>query len=71
MRKFDEFLQDSLSIFFNTDVAAGSIPVYDERIKALKEFKKDILNANFPSKKETPDIEPDELEIFMTLLDKK
>ena len=37
----------------------------------LKEFKKDILNDNFPSKKETPDIEPDELEIFMTLLDKK
>ena len=52
-------------------VAAGSIPVYDERIKALKEFKKDILNDNFPSKKETPDIEPDELEIFMTHLDKK
>ena len=45
--------------------------IYDERIKALKEFKKDILNDNFPSKKETPDIEPDELEIFMTLLDKK
>ena len=71
MRKFDEFLQDSLSIFFNTYVAAGSIPVYDERIKALKEFKKDNLNDNFPSKKETPDIEPDELEIFMTHLDKK